>query len=358
MAVTIYDIAREANVGIGTVSRVLNEHPSVSQKTRQKVLGVARRLHYQPHAYAQRLARNRTNTLTAIIPFFTNYFFVEILQGVQECIIKSGYDLILCGVTQSAVKQSIQLESLLRKSMQRGRCDGMMLFSMDLPAAFAEKFLKMKIPLVLVDAYHPSFDSITIDSEMGAYVVTNHLLKLGHKRIGMINASLDTAPARKRFEGFKRALAEHDIAFDERYLKVSSVSKQDGFSREAGYISMMEMMDLGEERPTATFISSDIQAIGALSALRDLGLRVPQDMAIVGFDDIELAKHFGLTTMRQPMYEMGVLAVERLLERLEKRDLPSSHTHFEPRLVVRESCGAATHRQVQANDVTHNSNVT
>ncbi|HEY4643658.1 MAG TPA: LacI family DNA-binding transcriptional regulator, partial [Bacteroidota bacterium] len=129
MSVTIYDIAREASVGIGTVSRVLNDHPSVSDKTRQKVLDVARRLNYQPHAYAQGLARKKSNTISAIIPFFTNYFFVEVLQGVQERISQSGYDLIIYGVTASATNQANQLEPILRRLLQRGRSDGMLLFS-------------------------------------------------------------------------------------------------------------------------------------------------------------------------------------------------------------------------------------
>ena len=229
--------------------------------------------------------------------------------------------------------------------MQRGRFDGVLYFSMSLPSPFAEKFRQMKTAVVLVDTYHPAFDSITVDNETGAYEATKHLLTLGHKRIGMIDASLESAPARKRLEGYQKALADFRVDFDNRYLKLSSISKQDGFSREAGYVSMVEMLDLGDERPTATFVSSDVQAIGALNALRDQGLRVPEDMAIVGFDDIELAKHLGITTVRQPMYEMGVLAVDKLLERITNPDLPASHMRFEPKLMVRHSCGA-TSRQV------------
>ena len=341
MSVTIYDIAREASVGIGTVSRVLNDHPSVSDKTRQKVLDVARRLNYQPHAYAQGLARKKSNTISAIIPFFTNYFFVEVLQGVQERISQSGYDLIIYGVTASATNQANQLEPILRRLLQRGRSDGMLLFSMNLPSPLGEKLRQLKTPLVLVDAFSSSFDSITIDNKLGAYTATKHLLSLGHTRIGMISANLGSAPARLRLEGYRKALAEHGIPFDERYHKVSSLLKQDGFSREAGYISMADMLELGPQLPTAVFASSDVQAIGAINALRDRGLKVPDDMAVVGFDDIELAKHVGLTTMRQPMYEMGVLAVDQLIRRIQKPDLSQSHTHFEPKLVVRETCGSA-----------------
>ena len=346
MSTTIYDIARKANVGIGTVSRVLNDHPSVADKTRQKVLAVVRRLHYKPHAYARGLARRKTKAVSIVVPSVTNYFFLEVLKGVQDRIAQSGYDLILDGVTAMD-----QLEKSLRRSIQRGRFDGILFFPMNLPATFSEKFLEAKTALVLVDAYHPAFDSLTVDYKAGAYQATEHLLTLGHKRIGMINSNLDSAPARKRLEGYQMALSNHGLEFDKRYLRASLVQKQDEFRCEAGYASMIEMLELGQERPTASFVSSDAQAIGVLNALRDQGLRVPDDMAIVGFDDNELTRHLGLTTICQPSYAMGGFAVEKLLERIAKPDLPVSHTQFVPKLIVRGSCGPAAHRLVSTNQV-------
>ncbi len=332
---TIYDIAREAKVGIGTVSRVLNNHPRVSDETRSRVLEVVRRSNYQPHAYAQGLARNRTHTVSAIIPFFTNYFFVEVLQGVQDKITELGYDLILYGISKPH-----HVDLYLKRASQKGRSDGVLFFSMKFPDPYAEKFLQLHIPLVLVDSFHPEFDSIVVENFFGACVATRHLVQLGHRKVGMIDGSLESMPARERLEGFKRALEEHEIPFERRYFRVSPVLKQDGFNREAGYAAMRELLQLGDDRPTAVFISSDIQAIGALNALRDNGLKVPEDMAIVGFDDIELAQHMGLTTMRQPMYQMGVLAVQKLVERILDRDAPCSHTKFSPQLIIRSSCGA------------------
>jgi LacI family transcriptional regulator len=334
--VTIYDIAREAQVGVGTVSRVLNNHPNVSSKTRERVLKVAHDLKYQPHAYAQGLARRKSNILAAIIPFFTNYFFLEVLQGIQDKIHSLGYDLMLYGLNEN---EPSQFEQNLMRAAQKGRADGIMLFSLRLPENFAHKYKNINQPIVLIDCYHPDFDSITVDNRGGAYCATKHLISLGHRRIGMINANMISPPAQQRFEGYKAALIENDIPIDNKLVKWSRIMKYDGFSREAGYVSMMEMMELGNQKPSAVFVSSDVQAIGAISALKDNGFSVPDDLAVVGYDDIELAKYFGLTTVSQPMYEMGVLAVGRMLDRMSNRNGAVTHTAFTPKLIVRESCG-------------------
>jgi LacI family transcriptional regulator len=339
MGITIYDLAREAGVGIGTVSRCMNNHPSVSAKTREKVLAIAKRLHYQPHAHAQRLASRKANTISTIIPFFTNYFFVEILQGVQDKAQELGIDLILYGVNNPA-----QAEYYLRRSLHGGRVDGVMFFSMKFPDAFVGKFQQMKLPVVIVDSFHESFDSLLVKNKEGAMQATRHLVSLGHRTIGMINASLETVPARDRLEGYKAALEESGVPFSMERVIVSSNGKQDGFNREAGYHSMKEMLRHDFSRNggkiTAVFIASDVQAIGALEAARELGVRVPEDIAIVGFDDIELAKYAQLTTVRQPMYEMGTLALQMLMNRMKHTESPPKLTTFLPELVVRRTCGA------------------
>lgn len=336
MAITINDIAQKARVGVGTVSRVLNNHPNVSPATREKVLAVARQLNYQPHAYAQGLARKRSNTLAAIIPFFTNYFFMEVLQGIQEKILSLGYDLILYGLNENSPEL---IDQYLERATQRGRVDGLMLFSLKLPVNLSDKYRVINQPFVLIDCYHPDFDSITVDNTSGAYAATKHLLMLGHTRIGFINAVPSAPPAQQRLEGYKNALRDFGIPFDSKLVKSSRILKYDGFSREAGYVAMIEMLEIPNGPPSAVFVASDIQAIGALNALRDRGLNVPDDMAIVGFDDIELAQHIGLTTVRQPMYEMGVLSVGRMLDRLANRNGAVTHTTFTPKLIIRDTCG-------------------
>jgi LacI family transcriptional regulator len=337
MGVTIYDLAREAGVGIGTVSRCLNNHPHVSPTTRARVLSIVKRLNYQPHAGAQRLASRRTNTISVIIPSFTNYFFVQTLQGVQDLAADIGMDLMLYGVSHTA-----QVEHYLRRSLHRGHVDGVLFFSMILPESFVARFQQMRLPMVLVDAYHPAFDSIRVQNVEGGYSATRHLLALGHRDIAMINASLETQPARDRMAGYQRALEEAGIPFREDRVIISSAGKNDGFNRDAGRESMRRMLTLlsGPDRPSAVFIASDVQAIGALEGARAEDVRVPEDLAVVSFDDIELAQYAELTTMRQPMYEIGRLAMEKLVSRMKDPDASPTLSSFIPDLIIRRSCGA------------------
>lgn len=336
MGVTIYDIAREAHVGIGTVSRVFNNHPSVSEETRARVLRVANRLNYRPHPYARGLARKRTNSILAVVPFFTTFFFVEVLQGVQSKLAEVDCDLILYGVNHPD-----QVGSSLRRNAIRGRVDGILFFSMKMPEEFAEQYVEMKTPIVLVDTFHENFDSLSVENVQGEYVATKHLISLGHKRIGMLNANLESVPARERLQGFQKALKEAGLTPDSALVKRSASPRLDGFTRETGYELMKEFLTLGSLMPTAIVVASDIQAVGALAAINEAGLHCPDDIALIGFDDIVLAGSLGLTTMRQPMYEMGSLAIERLMQRMNEPEQPPSHMTFTPKLVIRQSCGSS-----------------
>ncbi len=338
--VTIYDIAREAGVGIGTISRVLNNHPSVTPETRSKVIEVAKRLSYQPHTYARRLARQHSETISAVIPFFTNYFFMEVLRGVQDKVAELGYDLVLYGVDRAE-----QVESYTAKALQRGKVDGILFFSMKIPDKVRLRLKESNLPVGLVDTLSPDFDSISVANAEGAYTATTHLIELGHTTIGMVNAQPASTPAVERLEGYRRALQSQGIAFSESLVRSGKNMKQDGFNRDSGYEAMLEFVKMGSEMPKAFFVSSDIQALGAIAALNENGLRVPEDVALVGFDDIELARHMKLTTMRQPMFQMGVLAIERLVARMSNPRMEILHTTFSPTLIVRESCGALTRNQ-------------
>jgi LacI family transcriptional regulator len=242
------------------------------------------------------------------------------------------------------VNHTAQAEYYLRRSLHRGHVDGVMFFSMKFPEAYIAKFQQIALPLVLVDTYHPEFDSIRVKNHEGAMQATRHLLSLGHRNIAMINGSLEAQPARERQEGYRQALEEAGVEFSMDKVVITGTGKQDGFNREAGRASMREVIGMRKrgQGVTAVFIASDVQAIGALEAARELGLRVPEDIAIVSFDDIELARHAQLTTMRQPMHEMGMLALEKLLYRMKNPSAPPSLTTFLPELVVRRSCGAAS----------------
>ena len=339
MSVTIYHVAERAGVGIGTVSRAINNSGSISPRTKEKVLAVVKELGYRPHASARGLARRRTNTIGVIVPFFTGYFFVELLRGIQGEVSRHQYDLILYSVDETNKK-----EMFLRKVLQERKVDGLLLISLEMTNNEVWELCRSRLPVVLVDSYHPDLDSVTVENRRGAYVATQHLIRLGHTKIGMIDGHLKSSPARVRLEGYKNALQDHDIAFNENYLVISDyITGEDGFNREAGYQAMKQLLLLGNKRPTAVFVSSDIQAVGVMKAIDENGLKVPEDIAIVGFDDIELAQYIGLTTMRQPMFEMGKLAVDRLVECITDVVTNGFKKVFHTSLIVRDTCGAQRH---------------
>lgn len=341
MPVTIYDVAKKANVGIGTVSRVINNSPQISPKTREKVLKVIKELKYQPHAMAQSLARNRTNTIACIVPDFTGYFFVELLRSIQREISKAGYDLILYSVDEFDKK-----DIFLKKTIREKKVDGVMLLSLEITDKEAERFQQSNFPIVLVDTYHPGLDSISIENEYGAYIATDHLIKLGHRKIAMITGQLNSVPGSLRLEGYKKALNRNNIDFDERYVYSVELDINDelslnhGFNEDSGFKGMQQLLNQFEEIPTAIFIASDIQAIGAIRAIREKNLKIPENIAIVSFDDIQLARYFGLTTVHQPIAEMGRLAVQRLLECLQHKNGKLYSIKLKTNLIIRQSCGA------------------
>ncbi len=346
MGVTIYDLAREAGVGIGTVSRCLNNHPSVSARTRERVLSVVRRLEYQPHTHASvwpRGAPTRSPRSSRSSPTTSPS---RCCRGCRTRPANSDIDLILYGVNHPA-----EVEEYLRRSLQRGHVDGVLFFSMRFPDSYVTKCHQLRLPLVLIDAYHSEFDSIRVENKEGAMTATRHLIGLGHRQIAMINASLETLPAQERLQGYRAALLESrtSVCPGERH-RGRRHGRQDGFNRESGAMAMRQLLP-AFARPdpvTAVFVVSDIQALGALDAARKAGIRVPGDVAIVSFDDIELAQHAGLTTMRQPMHQMGMLAVECLTTRMGNPDGPVTLTTFHPDLVIRDTCGAHVSRPGRA----------
>jgi len=334
MPVTIYDVAKRAGVGIGTVSRVLNESPQISPKTREKVLKAIRELQYRPHALARGLARNKTGMIGVVMPFFIGYFYFELLRTIQHELTQKGYDLILYNVENPK-----QLDTIFEKSLRERRVDGLLILSVPISDVHAKEFHRQRFPVVLVDTTHPDLDSIKVENTQGAYTAVSYLISLGHQRIGMITGKLSSPPARERVEGYKKALTDHGIPFEPRYLLVPEIPEADGFNRSAGYQGFKQLVSLGKERPTAIFASSDIQAAGALLAAQELHLRIPEEMALIGFDDVELASYLGLTTMRQPLEDMGKLAVERLIERISKKVYQVIQHQVVPQLIIRNTSG-------------------
>lgn len=330
LSINIYDIAKSAGVSIATVSRVFNNNTNVSPKTRQRILDVAESMGYHPRAFAQGLARRNTKTIILIVPVISNYYFMEILAGMQDKLADSNYDLNIFNIktldAPGAGRE--QVEYVLKK----GLADGYALISVHLPDEDWEALQRFNTPLVLVDEYYPKFDSVSVDSVEGAYTATKYLIDSGAKNVAMISALDTSKPVRDRVHGYCRALEDVGRLIDSSLIVCGDDEYRDGFTEQGGYSAMMRILE-HPAKPDACFCASDIQALGALKALKDRG----KEMPIIGFDDLQISKYLGLSTMRQPMYEMGAMAIDKLLARLENSDRMISHTVFSPELIVRSS---------------------
>lgn len=310
MSATIYDVAQRAGVGIGTVSRVLNNSPHVREVTRQRVLQAITALDYHPSPAARSLSLNKTATVGIVVPFFTRPFFVEVLRGVDSELVQNDYNLILYSVEQKALK-----DYYLRDLPMRRRVDGLLLISLWLEDADARALARARIPTVLIDSRHPDFSSVTVDNVAGARLAVTHLIEQGHRRIGFVSGRLDDPfgfpTSRERFMGYCQTLEEHGIPFRPDYHQIGEFTAQSG--REC-----MDRLLALDAPPTAVFLTSDTQALGALQAIRESGRRVPEDIAVVGYDDIEVTQYVGLSTVRQPMFQMGQEGARLLLAMLSE----------------------------------------
>lgn len=304
--VTIRDVAKRAGVGVGTVSRVLNDSPSVSDATRQKVLLAIQELDYSPNPIARRLSLRKTLSIAALVPFFTRPSFVERLRGVEYAMADSEYDLILFNVETTARR-----DAYFRSVPRRERVDGLLIITMSPRDADVERFLRAGVPTVLIDAHHPLLSRVVIDDVAGGQMATQHLIELGHRQIGYVGDRFENpfnfVSSRDRFEGYRQALAEADIPFRPEYHRQGEHGRQEAREMARDLLAL-------PDPPTAIFTASDTQAIGVLEAARDAGLEVPQNLSVIGYDDIEIAEYLHLTTIRQPLFALGVEGVELVLE--------------------------------------------
>lgn len=302
---TIRDVAQKAGVGVGTVSRVLNESRSVSHETRDKVLAAITELDYSPNPAARRLSRGKTMVVGALVPYFTNPSVVRRLQGVVSVITGSQYDLILFDV-ESAERRDMYLRNVLRRQM----VDGLLMISLTPTDNDVAQLQESGLPTVLIDAHHSQLSRVVVDNVSGGYQATRHLIELGHRRIAYISDYLDdpfNSPVRDRFSGYRQALAETDIPFLPEY------HLQGPHSRFEARCLTQSLLQLAEP-PTAVFAYSDTQAIGVLEGARESGVAIPDQLSVVGFDNIEASEYLHITTIRQALYESGVCGCELLLQ--------------------------------------------
>ncbi len=332
--ITIRDVATRAGVSPSTVSHVINGTRQVSAATRQRVTQAMEALDYKPNRLARSLRSRRTQTLGVLLPNNTNPFFALVLGGIEAAAYDRGYNVILGNANDDPRRELDYLDILLSRQV-----DGIVLVSTGAHRA-ALDFLKARgTPVVMVDrspgegyADWP-IDTVFAENEQGGCLATEYLIGLGHRRIGCISGPSLLNSSAARVDGYRRALAEAGLAADEGLIV-------DGdFQHEGGYRACRALL-AQPERPTALFVCNDLMAVGALCAIHEAGLRVPDDLSVVGFDDIPLASFTvpRLTTIAQPAHDLGGQAVQLLLQRLLDRETPACHARLPVRLVERDSC--------------------
>lgn len=328
--VTIADVAAHAGVGAGTVSRVLNNSPRVSATTRARVLKAIEQLNYRPNPMARGLSMGRCQTLGAVVPFFTHASAVERLRGVVAVLDGSRYDLVLFNV-ESPLHRDEHFAALTR----RDRADGLLVMSLPPPPDSLERLGHGGVPVVLLDSQGKGVPSVVTDDVEGGRMATRHLVSLGHERIAFIGDDPDNPlgfiSSAHRERGYRATLRDAGLRVRPGYVRhgphVRTIARR-----------RTEELLARRDRPTAIFAASDTQALGVLEAVRAAGLEVPDDMSVVGFDDIEVSSYVGLTTVRQPLYESGRVAATLLLDALEAEGPVAPVKHgLELELVVRST---------------------
>lgn len=324
------DVAKLAGVSVATVSRVLAGSAHVSRETREKVLRAMEDLDYKPNMLARNLRKMQSKTIVVVIPDISNPFFSDVIRGIQHVAREHGYHVLL-GDTQNDVNAELDFIEMIKERA----ADGVILTT---ARTSPEKIMEMarEVPLVMACEYIEGAElpMVTIDNVFSAKRVVDHLAALGHRRIGFIAGPLHVIISRDRLQGFVQGLREHGIQQD------SSLILEGDFTISSGYEQAVRLLQLPDP-PTAIFASNDEMAIGAIKAIKHMGLKVPQDVAVVGFDDIRMATVIepALTTIYQPKFEIGKKAMEFLLKLIQRPSRSYGHLKLPEKLILRESCG-------------------
>ena len=325
---TMKDIARLAQVSTSTVSHVINGSRFVSDEIREKVMRIVAELNYTPSAVARSLKVRETKTIGLLVTATNNPFFAEVMAGVEQYCQQHQYNLIIATTGGDAKRLQQNLQTLMHKQV-----DGLLLMCGD--SRFqADIELAISLPLVVMDWWFTELnaDKILENSALGGYLATKALIDAGHRKIGIITGNLKKSVAQNRLQGYKNALSEAKIALNPHWIVESH------FDFEGGVLGIQSLL-AQSSRPTAVFCCSDTIAVGAYQAIQQQGLRIPQDLSIMGYDDIELARYLSppLSTICQPKAELGKLAVEALLQRIKNPNENYRTLVLEPTCVLRES---------------------
>ncbi|HEY4354543.1 MAG TPA: LacI family DNA-binding transcriptional regulator [Acidobacteriaceae bacterium] len=328
---TMKDIAKIAGVSLGTVSHVLNGTAGVREPVRRRVLEAVRSARYQPSQLARGLRRVQTNVIGMIIPDITNPFFPAVVRGAEDLAFSNGYRLILCNTDNDHSKELAHLNEL-RTYLPAGLIVIPSTFS-DLTNQ-AESYREVGTGVVCIDRLPKDWDGDTVtgDNQAGAYQATRHLIQMGHKHLATITGPLHLTNAQERLNGFREAMEESKLQLAPEYVQEATFDKQGGASKAALLLRLIP-------RPTAIFAGNDMIAFGVLAAIREAGLRCPQDVSVIGFDDLELAEltNPALSSVSQSGYQLGSTAASILLERIRGYAGPAKHIIQETSLKLRDS---------------------
>lgn len=329
---TIRDVAREAGVGVGTVSRVISGQGKVAPATRSQVQAVIARMGYRPNPVAQALSRHRTDTLEVVVPLITRDFYVEVLRGIEIALSNTRYSLLIRTIERPGDRAGV-FDALARP----GRADGAIIVSQAPTRELLQRIAHDQVPVVLVDGRHPALPGVAVDHEAAAATAVRHLIGLGHRRIALVDHAVSAfaqgSPEGRR-RGYHLALAEAGLPVDPANEIVAE------FSPAGGEVALRALLSQPQP-PSALFVGSDRQASGIVAAAWRQGLHVPGDLAIVGYNDIDLAAYLDLTTMRVPMREMGERGVQMLLAALGGEAEAPAQVLLPAELVVRGNSGAS-----------------
>lgn len=336
MKATIKDIAKIAKVSATAVSMALNGREGVSVKTRSRILQIAEKMNYRPNQAARSLISRRSSTIGLIIPDIADPFYPELAKGIEEKANALGYNIILSNTGRSLDKERRSMDGLLSRGV-----DGIIFSTVTVDDPNIDLLMNERFPFVLVNRVpmqHPAVDKIDyviVDSYSGGYKAIEHLFKLGHDRIAVITGFMKASTAIERTRGARQAISDCGLKLNPRYLV------QCNYSRQEAYEAAVRLLGL-KNAPTAFFAQDDNMALGVREAVLSLGLKVPEDIAIIGFDDIDICALTGieLSTMSQKKYEMGVMATATLINKIEG-DTPSmvNKIVLDTELIIRKSCG-------------------
>ncbi|MBI5031720.1 MAG: LacI family DNA-binding transcriptional regulator [Chloroflexi bacterium] len=327
---TSQDVAKKAGVSVATVSRVLNDSPLVSPQVRERVLSAVKELNYQPNRTAQRLRAGRSHVIGLIISDIQNPFFTSVVRGIEDVAYKYSYSVVLCNSDEDVEKEQLYIGVLSSE-----RVAGVIIVPTGNDCC--SPLLNLQMPVVMMDRVVPglSTDFVVLDNVAGAYAAIQHLLELGHRRIGMVSAPPGISVGTERQRGYENAMHDYGIAVDAMLIQPGN------FKENGGYQAASKLLEL-KPRPTAIFAANNLMTMGAYQAISDKGLRIPDDISVIGFDDMPWfgLVHPPLTAVRQPTYEIGAQAAELLFARLLDSTTPIQRKILQPELIVRSSTAA------------------